>query len=125
MGFTKLFGVRQNMISDKGEGGVNQFLIFSDKGGGGVSQFLIFGWQGGEGGLDPTFLADIICEQHISSKIGMLKLVFEIQILLQLIVKFCIIVLLYSTLCWHVLNTKIFTRPGVAGAVLQSPPSIN
>ena len=33
MGFTKLIGVRQNMISDKGGGGVSQFLIFSDKGG--------------------------------------------------------------------------------------------
>ena len=33
MGFTKIIGVRQNMIYDKGEKGVSQFLIFSDKGG--------------------------------------------------------------------------------------------
>ena len=32
MGFTSLVRVGQNMISDKGEGGVSQFLIFSDKG---------------------------------------------------------------------------------------------
>ena len=48
MGFTKMIGVRQNMISDKG--GLANFWFFSDKGGGGASQFLIFGWQGGEGG---------------------------------------------------------------------------
>ena len=68
MGFTELIGLRQNMISDKGGGGVTQFLIFSDKGGGGVSQFLIFGWQGGKGGVwTSPFLADIICEPPLTA----------------------------------------------------------
>ena len=43
MGFIKLIGVRQNMISDKGGRGVSLFLIFTDKEGGRVSHFLIFG----------------------------------------------------------------------------------
>ena len=42
-GFTKLIGVRQNMISDEGGRGVSQFLILSEKGGRGVSIFLNLG----------------------------------------------------------------------------------
>ena len=38
----------------------------SDKGWGRVGQFLIFCWQGGRGGLDPPFLADIICDQSLT-----------------------------------------------------------
>ena len=41
--------------------------MISDKGGRGVSQYLIFGWQRGRGCLDPPILADIICEQPIST----------------------------------------------------------
>ena len=54
------------MISDKGGGGVNQFLIFSDKGGTGGKPSSDFWQTRGEGGLDPPFLADIICEQPFS-----------------------------------------------------------
>ena len=35
-----IIGVRQNMISDKGGGGVSQFQIFSDKRGKGYSSLL-------------------------------------------------------------------------------------
>ena len=66
MGFTKFIGVHQNMISEKGGGGVSQFLIFSDKGGVGgkpISDFWLT--RGGGGGLDPPCLADIICEQPL------------------------------------------------------------
>ena len=44
MGFTKLIEVRQNMISDKGGGGISHFLILADKVGGGLDP-PIFGWH--------------------------------------------------------------------------------
>ena len=76
MGFTKLIGVRQNMISDKGGRGVSQFQIFSDTGGMGgrsISDFWLT--RGGGGVWTPPFLDDIICEQpltvlHISSSVA-------------------------------------------------------
>ena len=51
MYFITLVRVRQNVILDKGEGGVSKFLIISDK--------------KGRGGLDPLFSADIKCEQPL------------------------------------------------------------
>ena len=54
--------IHQNLISDKGGGGVSQFLNFSDKGAGGVGQFLTFADKGGGGVCTPPFLADVICE---------------------------------------------------------------
>ena len=66
MGFTKLIGVRQNMISDKGGRGGCQFQIFSDKGGRGgkpISDFRLT--RGGGEVWTPPFLADIICEQPL------------------------------------------------------------
>ena len=66
------------MISDKGGGGVGQFLIFSDKGGRGgkpISDFWLT--RGGGGVWTPPFLADIICEQPLKSYIiTLLKKVF-------------------------------------------------
>ena len=53
MGFTKLIGVLQNMISDKGGGGVSHFLIFSDKGGRGGNPISDFWLTRGEGGSGP------------------------------------------------------------------------
>ena len=67
MDFTKIIGVRQNMIFDKGGGRVSQFLIFSDKRGRGgepISDFWLT--RGGGGVWTPPFLADIICEQSLS-----------------------------------------------------------
>ena len=64
MGFTKLIGVCQNMISDKGGGGLVNFWVFSDKGGRGGKPFSDFWLTWGGGGVwTPPFLADIICEQ--------------------------------------------------------------
>ena len=37
------------------------------KGGGGVGEMLTMGDEGGRGGLDPPFLADIICEQPLTT----------------------------------------------------------
>ena len=51
MGFTKIMGVPQNMISDKGVGGVSKFQIFSDKGERGGKPIWLT--TGGRGGLDP------------------------------------------------------------------------
>ena len=66
MGFTKFIEMRQNMISDKGGGGVSQFMIFSDKGGRGgkpISDFWLT--RGGGWVWTPLYLADIICEQPL------------------------------------------------------------
>ena len=44
------------------------------KGGGGVGEMLTMADKGGRGGLDPPFLADIICEQpHIGLDIGYMR----------------------------------------------------
>ena len=53
------------MISDKGGGGMSQFLSFYDKGEGGVGKFLR---RGGGGVWAPPFLAVIICEKPLSDK---------------------------------------------------------
>ena len=37
------------------------------KGGGGVGEMLTMADKGGRGGLDPPFLADIICEQPLTN----------------------------------------------------------
>ena len=41
MGFTKFIGVRQNMISDKGEGGLSNFWFFLTRGGKPISDFRL------------------------------------------------------------------------------------
>ena len=58
------------MISDKGGGGVSQFLIFSDKGGRGGKPISDFWMTRGGGGVwTPPFLADIICEQPLTKTV--------------------------------------------------------
>ena len=37
----------------------------ADEGGRGVRQMLMLAEEGGRGGLDPPFLADVICEQPL------------------------------------------------------------
>ena len=49
----------------RGGGGISQFLIYSNMGGGRVGKFLNIDRKGGRGGLDPSFFADIICEQTL------------------------------------------------------------
>ena len=65
MGFTKLIGMRKNMISDKG-----------GRGGKPISDFWLT--RGGWGVWTSPFLADIIGEQPltISKIMGMVKLIF-------------------------------------------------
>ena len=52
-------------IADKGGWGVGEMLILADKGGRGVGEMLTMADKEGRGGLDPTFFADIICEQPL------------------------------------------------------------
>ena len=59
--------IHQNLISDKGGGGVSQFLIFSDNGGRGGGPISDFGWQG-RGVWTPPFLVNVICEQPLTGK---------------------------------------------------------
>ena len=69
MGFTKLIGVRQNTIFEKGGGRVRQFLFFSYKGGRGgkpISDYWLT--RGGGGVLTPLFLADILCQQPLAGE---------------------------------------------------------
>ena len=67
MGFTKLIGVCQNMISKRGGRGGSDFRFFSDKGGGGGGKPISDFWltRGGGGVWNPPFLADIICEHPL------------------------------------------------------------
>ena len=40
-------------------------LTMADKGGGGVKEMQTMADKGGRRGLDPPFLADIVCEQPL------------------------------------------------------------
>ena len=54
------------MTSQK-EGGGRQMLTGLTKGGGGVGEMLTMADKGGRGVWTPQFLADIICEQPLTS----------------------------------------------------------
>ena len=66
MGFTKLIGVRQNMIADKG-----------GRGGKPISDFWLT--RGGGGVWTPPFLADIICEQPLTNIIKIICFVQKLR----------------------------------------------
>ena len=55
------------------------------KGGGGVGKMLIMADKGGREGLDPPFLADIICEQPLTSRI------YLVSVLLSTLVERCFV----------------------------------
>ena len=70
MGFTKLIGVRQNMISDKGDVGLDNFLFFLTRVGRVSSFIFIFGGQRGGGVWTPPSVADIISEHPFKESIN-------------------------------------------------------
>ena len=49
----------------EGGGVVGEMLTMADQGGGGVGEMLTIADKGGRGGLEPPFLATIICEQPL------------------------------------------------------------
>ena len=72
--------VQQNIIFEKGEKGVGQFLIFFSQGGKGVGQFLVLDWQGGEGVVwNPPFLTEIISKQAPNNTRFVLNMIFDLS----------------------------------------------
>ena len=65
------------MISDKGGKGVEPFSeCFLTRGEGGVGQFLTLADKGGRGVWTPPFLADVICEQPLTTVSFVSALIF-------------------------------------------------